>query len=238
MPATLELDKQNGGRGPGVPPGGGDGHGGGPSGDAPDFRDRLRRYRLGMLVGLIAVTMFFVALTSAYIVRQGAMTIDSSTGFYSNDWRAMTLPLAALSLNTALLLLSSIALELARRSLKRQYAVAEAVGESQTTAPPWLAIATVLGIGFLVGQIFVWSQLRAHGVYMSTNPSSSFFYVLTILHALHLFGGVLALLYAQRTALLHRSVARQLLVVDVTSIYWHFMGVLWVYIFALLQFVK
>ncbi|MDP9267513.1 MAG: cytochrome c oxidase subunit 3 [Acidobacteriota bacterium] len=238
MPATLELDKKHGGGGPGLPPGRGDGNGGGSNDGAPDFRERLRRYRLGMVVGLIAVSMLFIALTSAYIVRQGASTIDPDTGFYSNDWRPMTLPLAALGLNTALLLFSSIALDLARRSLKRQYAIAAAVGDSQTTDPPWLPAAVVLGIGFLVGQVLVWNQLRAHGVYMSSNPSSSFFYVLTVLHAIHLAGGMVALLYAEMTALLHRSVARRLLVVDVTSIYWHFMAVLWVYIFALLQFLK
>jgi cytochrome c oxidase subunit 3 len=239
MPATLELDKKHGGGGPPAPPrrgdGGGNGHG---RDDAPDFRERLQRYRLGMVIGLIGIVMLFVGLTSAYIVRQGSSTIDPSTGQYANDWRPMTLPVAALALNTTLLLASSLALELARRALKRQYAVAEAVGEAQATAPPWLAAAVVLGIGFLVGQVVVWNQLRAHGVYMSSNPSSSFFYLLTVLHAIHLSGGMVALLYAEGTTLLHRSIARRLMVVDVTSIYWHFMAFLWVYIFALLQFVK
>ncbi|MBI2677527.1 MAG: cytochrome c oxidase subunit 3 [Candidatus Koribacter versatilis] len=240
MPATFELDKKHGGGGPTLPPrrGGGGGESRSSSDGTPDFRDRLQRYRLGVCVGLIGVSMVFIGLTSAYVVRQGASTIDPNTGFYSNDWRPMTLPVAALGLNTALLLLSSIALELSRRSLKRQYAVAEAVGEGQAPAPPWLAVSVVLGIGFLVGQVFVWNQLRAHGVYISTNPSSSFFYILTVLHAIHLAGGMAALLYAEGTELLHRSVAKRLLVVDVTSIYWHFMAVLWVYIFVLLQFVK
>lgn len=220
IPATLKLDKKSDG------------------GVAPDFRERLQRYRLGVCVGLIGVSMVFIGLTSAYVVRQGASTIDPNTGFYSNDWRPMTLPVVALGLNTALLLLSSVALELARRSLRRQHAAAGAVGERQTTAPPWLAISVVLGIGFLVGQVFVWNQLRAHGVYISTNPSSSFFYILTVLHAIHLAGGVMALLYAESADLLCRSVAKRLLVVDVTSIYWHFMALLWVYIFVLLQFVK
>jgi cytochrome c oxidase subunit 3 len=239
MPATLELDKKRGG-GPDFPPGrGGDGNGGnGARDDAPDFHERLVRYRLGVCIGLIGVTMVFISLTSAYIVRQGTSTVDPNTGLYSSDWRPMTLPVAALGLNTALLLLSSIALGLARRALKRQYAVAEAVGEEQATAPPWLPVAVILGVGFLIGQIFVWNQLRTHGVYMSSNPSSSFFYLLTVLHAIHLAGGIIALLYAEATALLHRSVARRLLIVDVTSIYWHFMAALWVYVFALLQFVK
>ena len=240
MPVTLDLEKRHGGPLPPSPPrhgGGGDIRGGGGD-DAPDFRERLVRYRLGMVIGLIGVVMLFVSLTSAYIVRQGASTIDPDTGTYSNDWLPLTLPVGALLLNTFLLLASSIALELARRALKRDYAVAEAVGEQHTSSVPWLPVAVLLGIGFLVGQLLVWNQLRAHGVYMSSNPSSSFFYLLTALHALHLFGGMIALFYAEGTALLKRSVARRLLVVDVTSIYWHFMALLWIYIFALLQFVK
>ena len=239
MPATLELEKRRGGGGPPPPPRrGGDGGGSNGGGEAPDFRERLVRYRLGVTIGLIGVVMLFVSLTSAYIVRQGASTIDPGTGTYSNDWLPLTLPVGALLINTALLLGSSIALELARRQLKREYAVAEAVGEDQTSTAPWLLVAVLLGIGFLVGQVLVWNHLRAHGVYMSSNPSSSFFYLLTALHAVHLAGGMVALFYAEGTALLKRGLARRLLVVDVTSIYWHFMAFLWIYIFALLQFVK
>ncbi len=240
MPATLELEKRHGGGAPPAPPrrGGDDGRGGRSDGP-PDFRDRLLRYRLGMVLALIGISMVFIGLTSAYVVRQGSANIDPNTGFYTTDWRPMTLPVAALALNTALLVFSSITLELARRSLKRQYAVAEAVGDREAgDDKPWLGIAVILGIGFLFGQVVVWSQLRARGVYMSTNPSSSFFYLLTALHAVHLGGGTIALLYAQATAFLRRSIAQRLLVIDVTSIYWHFMAALWIYIFALLQFVK
>lgn len=240
MPATLELEKRGGGGGGRVPPGrGGDGGGGGSTDGAPDFRERLNRYRLGMAIGLVGVIMVFVSLTSAYIVRQGTTTRDPNTGIEQVDWLPITLPVAALVLNTLLLLASSVSLELARRSLKRQYAVAEAVGDAQAAAPaPWLAVSVLLGAGFLAGQLIVWGQLRARGVYLPTNPSSSFFYLLTALHGVHLVGGMIALGYAQTTAWLHRSIARRLLVVDVTSIYWHFMALLWLYVFALFQFVK
>jgi cytochrome c oxidase subunit 3 len=239
MPATLELDKKRGGVGPGLPPRGGGNGGGNHGGDyAPDFQERLKRYRLGVVIGLIGIVMLFVSLTSAYIVRQGASTIDAETGQYSNDWRPIALPVGALALNTLLLLASSVTLELSRRGLKRRYAVAEAVGDDQATGFPWLAVSVVLGFGFLGGQLLVWNQMRAHGIYMSSNPSSSFFYLLTVLHAIHLAGGMVALLYAEGTSLFGRSVARQLMVVDVTGIYWHFMAFLWLYIFALLQFVK
>jgi cytochrome c oxidase subunit 3 len=239
MPATLELEKKRGGGGPPLPPGGGGDDGRHGSGDeAPDFRERLTRYRLGMVIGLIGVVMLFVSLTSAYIVRQGSSNYDTEKQVYTQDWRPMSLPVGALLLNTALLLASSIALELSRRGLKRQYAVAEAVGDEQTSGSPWLLVAVVLGCGFLAGQVLVWNQMRAHGIYMSSNPSSSFFYLLTVLHAIHLGGGMIGLLYAEATSLLKRSVARQLMVVDVTGIFWHFMAFLWLYIFALLQFVK
>lgn len=240
MPATLELDKRGGGGGGRVPPRHRGGGGGGSRDDsAPDFRERLNRYRLGMAVGLVGVIMVFVSLTSAYVVRQGTTTRDPNTGLEQTDWLPMTLPLAALGINTLLLLASSVSLELARRSLKRQYAVAEAVGDAQAQAPaPWLAVSVLLGIGFLAGQLIVWRQLHARGVFLPTNPSSSFFYLLTAMHGIHLVGGILALAYAQVTAWFHRSIARRLLVVDVTSIYWHFMALLWLYIFGLFQFVK
>src|ERR1041384_852632 len=104
MPATLEIEKYGGGGGGRVPPGrGGDGNGG-PRDDAPDFRERLNRYRLGMAIALIGVIMVFVSLTSAYIVRQGTTTRDANTGVEQADWLPITLPASALMLNTLLLL--------------------------------------------------------------------------------------------------------------------------------------
>ena len=103
---------------------------------------------------------------------------------------------------------------------------------------PWLGITFVLGAGFLVGQLLAWSEMRHLGIFVSTNPSSSFFYVLTGAHGLHLLGGVLALAYAGVTSLLRKPLATRFLVVDVTALYWHFMDFLWIYIFALLHFAR
>jgi cytochrome c oxidase subunit 3 len=72
----------------------------------------------------------------------------------------------------------------------------------------------------------------------ATNTSSSFFYMLTGVHAVHLVGGILALLYAGMTTWLHRPPETRRIVVDVTAWYWHFMGLLWIYIFALLYFAR
>ena len=108
----------------------------------------------------------------------------------------------------------------------------------RTPAAPWLPITLVLGLGFLAGQWMAWSQLARQGIFISSNPSSSFFYLLTGAHAVHLAAGLVALLYAAATAVLTRGWERRRMVVDVTSWYWHFMGLLWIYIFALLQLAK
>jgi cytochrome c oxidase subunit 3 len=99
-----------------------------------------------------------------------------------------------------------------------------------------LPITVVLGLGFLAGQLLAWRELERRGFLLGSGPSSSFFYVLTGTHALHLFGGLLALLYALAAVFRSRALERRRIVVDVTAWYWHFMAVLWLYIFALLRF--
>ncbi|MGH9493255.1 MAG: cytochrome c oxidase subunit 3 [Terriglobales bacterium] len=232
-PTIVEERRPQPGGGGGAPPHGGEGGGGDGRDDGRnDFGSRLRRNRIGMAVALAPVAMLFVAFTSAYIVRQGL----------GEDWRSMVLP-RILWINTAILLASSVTLELARRGLTRQAALAElpsvpGVAPVKAPAAPWLAITLVLGLGFLAGQWVAWSQLARQGIFISSNPSSSFFYLLTGAHAVHLAGGVLALLYAAATAVRSHAWEKRRMVVDVTSWYWHFMALLWIYIFALLQLAK
>jgi len=232
--ALDEREPRLGERGAGRPPQGGD-----EGGLAlADFRRRLRRYRIGLMAGLTPVLMLFVAFTSAYIVRQNLGTWDDATKAYALDWRALSLP-SLLWLNTALLLVSSVTLELGRRSLAAQVAAASrSMVPARAPRSPWLGLTLVLGAGFLLGQWLAWRGLEAQGVYIASNPSSSFFYLLTGTHAVHLLGGVLALLYAALTALGTAPLARRAIVVDVTSWYWHFMALLWVYIFALLHVLR
>jgi cytochrome c oxidase subunit 3 len=96
----------------------------------------------------------------------------------------------------------------------------------------------VLGGGFLTGQWIAWRLLAERGFYLATSASSSFVYLLTATHAVHLMGGLLVLLYAATGSLLHKPVEARRIVVDVTAWYWHFMFLLWVYIFALMWFVR
>src|ERR1700730_16595380 len=171
----------------------------------------------GIWVVLFAITMMFAAFSSALFVRKGS----------SLDWRTFTLP-SILYFNTLLLLASSVTLEVSRRR------VAAFMGgrKSQVKSPArWLYITLFLGLLFVAGQYVAWSQLRAEGLYLATNPSSSFFYVLTATHALHVLGGLGGLIYVIRK--LNKSVLRRNQLVA-TARYWHFMGALWVYLLVLL----
>jgi cytochrome c oxidase subunit III len=168
-------------------------------------------------VVLFAITMMFAAFTSALVVRKGA----------SLDWRHFTLP-SILYFNTVLLLISSVTLEVSRRR------VATFMGglRSQAESPArWLYITLALGLLFVAGQYVAWRQLSAQGLFLATNPSSSFFYVLTAAHALHILGGLGGIVHVIRK--LSKSVLRRS-TLDATARYWHFMDVLWVYLLLLL----
>ena len=208
---------------------------------SPFFDTRLRRARLGLVVGLTGIAMIFISFTSAYIVRQGLPTLDPRTNLLLHDWFPVLLPKLML-INTVVLLISTFTMELARRQAARTAAlarlaavprVADAAGEKIS----WLALTVGLGLSFLAGQWMVWRELAANGFYVSSSPSSSFVYLLTGMHGVHLFGGVVALLIAGVASLQRRTAGSQSIVLDVTGWYWHFMALLWVCILCLLEFV-
>jgi len=177
----------------------------------------------GVWVGLAAITMFFAAFTSALIVRQGA----------APDWQHITLP-PILYLDTLIIIASSVTLELARRRVTAfMGGVRESEKEKGKTASPALWLYATLGLGllFVAGQTYAWLQLQSQGFGMSANVSYSFFYVLTVAHALHVLGGLGGLVRV--IGKLHGSVLRRSTLVA-TARYWHFMGGLWVYLLLLL----
>lgn len=234
---------ETGKRGGGVhPPASGGGDGG--RGDGyPDYGRRLRRARLGLAIALAPIFMFFISITSAYIVRQGLPTFDDKTNSYVRDWIPVQLPLVLLLVNTGLLAASSLTAELARRQITRQAALAPlssipGVSLGDERRFPWLYVTVLLGGGFLVGQWLAWQELAARGFYIATSASSSFVYLLTAAHGVHLAGGMLVLAYAATVSLLHKPVEARRIVVDVTAWYWHFMFLLWVGIFALLWLLR
>jgi cytochrome c oxidase subunit 3 len=136
-----------------------------------------------------------------------------------------------LLLSTALIIASSGTLELARRKLKAAF---------EGKYKVWLLLTTALGVAFVVSQLLAWRQLVRQGVYVATNPHSSFFYLLTATHGIHLMGGLIALVYllirTRRLETGERALANRSAVADAVTLYWHFMDGLWIYLFLLLFF--
>ena len=182
----------------------------------PKRRPSPRRYYTGIALGIVSVLMFFMALASAYLVRRG-----------SADWVPVRVPML-MWFNTAMLLVSSGTIEMARKRL----GLLDAVGFTRL----W-GLTTVLGAVFLIGQVVAWRQLVAEGIYLASNPASSFFYIFTGAHALHVIGGVGALLYvAWRN--FERVQLTRVVAAEVASYYWHFMDALWLFLLALLYLGK
>lgn len=223
MPGTPVLDdiiintEDHGGRGGGSgPPPGGD--------DGDDNRKRPRfeppsprRYYTGIALGIVSILMFFMALSSAYLVRRAT----------SAQWTPIHLP-AILWFNTLVLIGSSAAIERARKVLL--------LGDFSGFRSSWL-ITTGLGVLFLIGQLVAWRQLAAQGIYVATNQASGFFYIFTALHGVHLLGGVTALVYVSQRKMDSQKVPLAI-VADVTSYYWHFMDGLWIFLLAILYLGK
>lgn len=178
----------------------------------------VTRYRIGMWVALASMAMLFTSLSSAYIVRSGVAA----------DWFPLTIPRAMYG-STALILLSSISIEIARRKLRQSLSASYS---------KYLLLTGILGLGFLGSQLIAWRQLSKQGIYLSSNPYSSFFYLLTGAHAVHIAGGLLALgflwLRSLRKSEEPAFVAKRQATADAVSIYWHFMDALWIYLFLLL----
>ncbi|MGB8985277.1 MAG: cytochrome c oxidase subunit 3 [Candidatus Sulfotelmatobacter sp.] len=170
----------------------------------------------GIWVGLAAITMTFAAFTSALIVRQGG----------SSDWQHFTLP-SILYFNSLIIIGSSVTLEIARRQITT-FMVARNEGNAPSR---WLYATLALGLIFVAGQVFAWLQLKSQGFGLSTNISYSFFYVLTVAHAIHLLGGLGGLIRVI-SKVNHSALRRSTL--KATSLYWHFMGALWLYLLLLL----
>jgi cytochrome c oxidase subunit III len=225
--ADVELDKQpdvndGGSEPPRAPERGFGGGGGNEDPRAVGFRERLRRCRLGLTIGLVSVTMIFAAFTSAMVARKG----------FGTDWSRVTLP-SIIWINTLILLVSSLTLEFARRRLA--WRIISPFPEDMRRGFPWLEITVALGLAFLGGQLLLWRELVQLGFYVNQSIGSTFIYLMTGVHGAHLIGAIVALAFA---ALLPEKNERRLetkaIVADVTGWYWHFMGVLWLFILILL----
>lgn len=167
--------------------------------------------QLGLWIFLATATMLFAGFTSAYLVRQ--------TG---SDWQPIPMP-PLLWLNTGAIVASSLSFEWGRARLRVRPA----------DAFRWIAIAWLLGMGFLLGQVLAWKVLADRGVYLPSHPHSSFFYILTGVHGVHVLGGLIALgvLLLVRDRLGRSRWEHRL---TLCATYWHFMVGLWLYLFIVL----
>jgi len=174
----------------------------------------------GIWVGIFAITMSFAAFTSALFVRQGSGT----------DWTHIALP-PVLYANTLALLLSSATLQMARRAITN---VPPIEPRAVRVGLGWLMATLALGFVFVAGQFEAWRQLAAQGLYLATNPNSSFYYVLTAMHGLHVLAGIVALSLVMGRIVASRGAFRKS-TFEATATYWHFMGVLWLYLLLVLR---
>jgi cytochrome c oxidase subunit 3 len=103
-------------------------------------------------------------------------------------------------------------------------------------ATMWLSLTLLLGCLFLAGQWVAWDQLAVQHIFFRSNPSSHFFYLITVTHAVHLLLGVGGLIAALTALQLSRSLSTRQVLVDSAVWYWHVMGALWVFLFLLLEY--
>jgi cytochrome c oxidase subunit III len=198
-------------------PGGGDaagvdGNGNWPSrGAAPT--DPARTASMGMAFALAAIAMLFVAFTTTYLGHRG-----------DGEWKPVPLPWI-LWLDTGILIASSIAVEWGRRQLR----AGNTIGFVRA-----LTAGGALGVAFLAGQLLAWQQLARQGVYLSSHPHSSFFYLLTGAHGVHLLGGLVAFAVLLPRAWRGALTSPGSVAVNVVSTYWHFLTGLWLYVFIIL----
>jgi cytochrome c oxidase subunit 3 len=216
MPGTVTDDIEivvtgtsRGGGGGNVPAGGDDD--GGEGSGLPAIPSRA--YYTGLQLALAGIVMFFMALTSSFLVRKAL----------GSDWVVISLP-PVLWLNSLVLLASSGTIHWANCRLE--------AGDSHGFRY-WWSLTIGLGLLFLAGQIVAWRQLAAQGLYLSSNPDSSFFYLLTAAHGLHLAGGIVALFYVAFRRW-RKSRITQATAASLSGIYWHFMDGLWLFLLALL----
>ena len=178
----------------------------GPMGEKPKF--------IALLTLLAVITSFFALILSAYALRMDF-----------GDWVKMSEP-QLLWLNTGLLVFASIAFQWTRNG---------AVKEQQGRLLPGLVVTGILTVGFVVGQWLAWQQLRGDGQFITTNPSTAFFYLVTAAHALHILGGLFvwarATLKVARGSEDNEGIRRS---IELCTIYWHYLLLVWLVLFGLL----
>jgi cytochrome c oxidase subunit 3 len=202
-------------------------------------RELLHKIRFSVFLFLACDMMFFAMLVVLFFARQAGAHMDPRSHEQVGDWHPILLP-PIIFLNTAVLILSSLAMEFARHNIFREIDVLEewlGLGRPALRRTlPWVAGTLVLGALFLAGQWTAWRQLTAQGFAFDrwSTPASYFFYIITGLHAAHLIVGLLALIVCLASVNLFKRVELRQIAVDATAWYWHAMGLAWIVLLAVL----
>lgn len=171
-------------------------------------------------IGIISIMMLFAGLTSAYVVRAD-----------NGNWLVFQLPDIAI-VSTAIIITSSLTMLMAQLAIKKNNLKLTSLG---------LFLTLVLGIAFFYTQVEAWKQLTAQGIYFVgkyANASGSFLYFIALIHMLHMSGGLIALGVSLTKSLLKKYSSADYLGIELTAIYWHFLDLLWVYLFLFLYFYR
>jgi len=180
--------------------------------------DKIQAYKFALWIGMASIIMFFAAITSAYLVRKPV-----------GNWYEFKLPIQFFY-STILIVLSSVFIEDAYRSIK---------AKREARYKRTIFLATAFGVSFIIMQIISWKAMVATGLFIDLNVSVSFLYVISGFHALHVIGGLVALLISLLNAFLYEFKPDPLRILksDLVRQYWHFVGILWIYllVFLILQ---
>ncbi len=179
--------------------------------------NKIHPHKFTLWVGIGSILMMFAGLTSAYIVKRNQA-----------NWATFELPIA-FWYSTAAILLSSLTVNMAVRSFKER---------AMSRYRMFMAATMVLGVLFIVLQVLGFQQLWGKGITLQGNVSYSFLYVIVGLHAVHVTGGVVALIVMSLQAFSSRVRNYSIVPVELMSTYWHFVDILWLYVLVFLIMIR
>ncbi len=174
-------------------------------------RKKIHPHKFALWVAMASIVMMFAGLTSAYIVRQA-----------QGNWRLYDLP-TVFTISTIVILLSSITMALGVKAFKNR---------AMPRFRMLITITLVLGVLFMFLQYYGFQQLYASNIRVDGNPSESFLFIIAGLHLLHILGGVIALLIVFFRAFRTRIKVYNATGLEIIASYWHFVDVLWIYLFV------
>jgi cytochrome c oxidase subunit 3 len=180
-------------------------------------KNKIHPHKLALWIGIGSIVMMFAGLTSAYIVKRnqaGWVTYDLPVAFWYS---------------TVIILLSSATVFMAEKAFKTR-----AMGLYRR----WMAITAVLGVLFMLTQYVGFKAFWAEGMTLQANVAYSFLYVIVGLHALHVAGGVIALIVMSLKAFSVKKRVYSSTPIELVGIYWHFVDLLWIYLLVFLIMIK